>query len=174
MTDPTITWPGHTTRQNASAERGGVKRPKPAVILPNTAESLQAFGDEIFVQLGGAETGGKYTVFIGVTPPGAGPPPHYHKNEDEWFFPLEGRVEFFLNGSWQEVPVGSVIFLPRGTVHTFRNCGETPLKMLTHTAPAGFEIFFERCAAEFAKPGPPDMERIIEISAEHGIHFVTE
>ncbi|MDX1688356.1 MAG: hypothetical protein R3248_10265 [Candidatus Promineifilaceae bacterium] len=48
------------------------------------------------------------------------------------------------------------------------------MKMLTHTAPAGFEIFFERCAEEFTKPGPPDMERIIEISAEHGIYFVTE
>ena len=28
--------------------------------------------------------------------------------------------------------------------------------------------------AKFAKPGEPNMPRIMEICAEHGIHFVTE
>lgn len=167
MSDPTITWPGHHTEQASPPEEA-------ALVLPDELESLKAFGDEIFFHIGGAETGGKYTAFTNVTPPGNGPPPHYHTNEDEWFMPLEGRVEFFLDGAWREVPPHTVIFVPRGTVHTFRNCGDTPLRMLTHTAPAGFEIFFQRCAAEFAKPGPPDMERIMQISAEHGIHFITE
>jgi hypothetical protein len=31
---------------------------------------------------------------------------------------------------------------------------------------------FSRCAEGFAKPGGPDKERIAEIGAEHGIHFV--
>ena len=46
--------------------------------------------------------------------------------------------------------------------------------MIVHLAPAGFEIFFEKCAAEFAKPGPPSMEKILAIGAEHGIHIVQE
>ena len=170
MSDPTIIWPGQTYLSEGAEARV----PDPAIILPGEAKSLHAFGDEIFFHLGGAETGGQYTVFTDVTPPGGGPPPHYHENEDEWFFPLEGRVEFFLEGAWREVPLQSLVFIPRGTVHTFRNCGETPLKMLIHTAPAGFEIFFRRCATEFARSGPPDMQRIVEISAEHGIYFVTE
>jgi hypothetical protein len=45
--------------------------------------------------------------------------------------------------------------------------------MLLHTTPSGFDVFFERCAAEFQKPAGPDMETILKISAEHGIHFVT-
>lgn len=163
MTDQAITWPGHV----AQAER-------PAVVAPNGQDPLRAFGDEITVLLGAAETGGKYTAFLDVTPPGEGPPPHYHNNEDEWFFPLEGRVAFFLDGRWQDVAAGSMVFVPRGKVHTFQNRGDTPLKMLIHTAPSGFEIFFERCAAEFGKPGPPDMARIVAIGAEHGIYFVTE
>jgi hypothetical protein len=40
------------------------------------------------------------------------------------------------------------------------------------TTPSGFEKFFARCAEEFAKPGGPNMPRIIEIGVEHGIHFV--
>lgn len=135
---------------------------------------LHAFGEVATFYLGGEETGGKLTSFLEVTPPGGGPPPHYHDGEDEWFFPIEGRVEFFLDGEWEEVPLQTVVFVPRGTVHTFRNPGDQPLQMLIHTSPSGFEVFFERCAKEFAKPGPPDMERIVEISAEHGIHFVTE
>ncbi|MEM1203198.1 MAG: cupin domain-containing protein [Acidobacteriota bacterium] len=133
---------------------------------------LRAFGDEMTVHLGGADTEGRLTVFTAVTPPGSGPPPHRHEREDEWFFPLEGRVEFFLDGQWQEVPVGGVVFAGRGSVHTFRNVGTTPLKMLIHTSPAGFETYFERCAEEFAKDGPPDMERIVQISLEHGLQFV--
>ena len=96
-------------------------------VRPHEGKVLLAFGEEVTVYLGSAETGGKFTSFVEVTPPGGGPPPHYHENEDEWFFPLEGRAEFFLDGTWKEVPIGIIVFVPRGTVHTFRNPGETPL-----------------------------------------------
>lgn len=144
------------------------------VIPKSEAKVHRAFGSEIHVFLGGENTDGKYTAFLDITPPGSGPPPHYHENEDEWFTPLEGEAEFLIDGSWREVPTGSFVYAPRGSVHTFRNIGDRPLKMLIHTAPAGFEVFFERCAAEFAKPGPPEMSRIAEIAAEHRIHFVPE
>lgn len=146
--------------------------PKVLVSMPSTTKVLKAFGDEVTVLLGGEATGGKFTMFTDVTPPGSGPPPHYHEKEDEWFYPLEGKAEFLVDGTWREVPLGATVFAPRLSVHTFRNVGDTPLKTLIHTAPSGFEVFFERCAAEFAKAGPPDMDRIVEIGVEHGIHFV--
>ena len=142
------------------------------IVPPSGGRTIRAFGDEITVHLGAAETDGKYTMFTSVTPPGGGPPPHYHLNEDEWFLVLEGRAEFFKEGIWSEVPVGTAVYAPRGVVHSFRNPGPTPLKMLLHTSPCGFETFFARCEREFAKPGPPDMARLVQIAAEHGIHFV--
>ncbi len=142
------------------------------IVPPNTGKVLRAFGDEITLHLTGAETGGKYTLFTSVTPPGGGPPPHYHLNEDETFFVLEGRAEFLKDGAWAEVPVGTAVYTPRGVVHTFRNAGQTLLKMLLCTAPSGFETFFARCEQELSKPGPPNMPRVIQIAAEHGIHFV--
>ena len=141
------------------------------VVLPSGSKVMRAFGDEITVHLGGAETGGKYAMFMAVTPPGGGPPPHYHGNEDEWFFVLEGRAEFFKDNVWAEVPIGTAVFTPRGVVHAFRNPGDKPLRMMVHTAPSGFEVFFARCAEEFDKPGPANMPRLVEIAAEHGIHF---
>ncbi len=63
-------------------------------------------------------------------------------------------------------------FVPRCELHTFKNVGEQNSRMLPFTAPAGFDVFFPRCAEEFAKQGDPDMTRVFEIAAEHGIHFV--
>ena len=112
------------------------------------------------------------SLWTNITPPGGGPPPHYHVNEDEWFVVQEGRMSFFADGQWQEVRAGGVVFAPRGSVHTFKNVGDQPSRMIVSTSPAGFETFFSRCAEEFANPEGPNMERIIEISAEHGIHYV--
>ena len=166
-----ISWCGY---QDNSTLEGKANRPSLTVADAASGTVFRAFGDEMTVLLSGADTGGKFALCLDVTPPEGGPPPHYHLHEDEWFFPLEGEVDFFIEGAWRSVAVGTVVFVPRGRVHTFRNSGTVPLKMLIQTAPAGFETFFERCAGEFAKPGPPDMKRIVEISAEHGIHYVTE
>ena len=84
----------------------------------------------------------------------------------------EGRVSFLVDGQWQEVRAGGVVFAPRGSVHTFKNVGDKPSRMTVSTSPSGFETFFSRCAEEFAKADGPNMERIVEISAEHGIHYI--
>ena len=109
-----------------------------------------------------------------ITPPGGGPPPHHHVNEDEAFHVLEGRVAFLSDGEWHEVGPGGAAYMPRGVVHTFKNVGDQPSRMLISTTPSGFEKFFARCAEEFAKPGGPDMPRIIQIGVEHGIYFLQE
>ena len=147
---------------------------KPRTHVSSSASSrvLHAFGDEITVHLDSEATGGKLTAFTSLTPPGGGPPPHLHDNEDEWFLPLEGRVEFLLEGSWREVAVGRMVYAERGSVHAFRNVGDGALKMLIQLTPAGFERFFERCAEEFARDGGPQMERIVAIGEEHGLRFI--
>jgi hypothetical protein len=110
-----------------------------------------------------------------VTPPGGGPPPHYHANEDELFHVISGRVRFLVNDNWHEVNAGGSAFMPHGLVHTFKNVGDEASRMLILTMPSGIEKFFARCAEEFAKPGePPEMARLVDIGAEHGIHFVLQ
>jgi len=169
MTDLSMSWPGYKNDAAAANETG---KPLLKIAAPGKSKVFDAFGDKMTVLLSGADTAGQLTMCIDETPPKGGPPPHYHLHEEEWFFPLEGEVEFFIAGKWQAVAVGTAVFVPRGMVHTFRNVGSEPLKMLVQTTPAGFETYFARCAEEFARPGAPDMERIMEISAEHGIYFV--
>lgn len=133
---------------------------------------LRAFGEEIHIFFTGEETGGRFAFWLEITPPGGGPPPHTHEREDEWFHVIEGKVSFFDGTSWQEVGPGARVFCPRGSTHTFKNTGDCPSRMQLLTSPSGFEVFFARAADEFARPGPPDLARISEIAAEHGIRFV--
>jgi quercetin dioxygenase-like cupin family protein len=142
------------------------------IVAPEEGRVLAAFGEEVTILLSGEQTGGRQTMWLETTPPGGGPPLHFHINDDETFHVLEGRVAFFQNSKWEEVGPGGSAFVPRGQLHTFQNVGDTPSRMLLSTAPAGFEVFFGRCAEEWAKPGGPDMPQIFAIAAEHGIHFV--
>ena len=142
--------------------------PSPAIVQPGAGKDLHAFGDILTVMLGGEQTGNQLSVLFGVTPPGGGLPLHVHYREDELFLVVEGRISYFVNGEWTEVGQGGVVYLPRDIPHRYRNVGETPSRQWVITTPSGFEVFFSRCAEEFAKAGGPDMGRILEIMSEHG------
>jgi len=147
----------------------------PITLTPaGSGRKLHAFGESVTILVDGTNSSGTCTQWIEETPPGGGPPPHRHRNEDEMFHVLSGRVAFFdgRTGNWTELGPGGSAFMPRGSVHTFKNVGDETSRMLLTTTPSGFETFFGRCAEVFARAGEPDMPRIMAISAEHGIEFV--
>jgi mannose-6-phosphate isomerase-like protein (cupin superfamily) len=145
----------------------------PFVVEHGQGRVVRAFGAELIFHLTGEQTEGRYLLGTIVAPVGdPGPPLHFHENEDECFVVQEGRMAFYIGGQWLEVQPGTMVFAPRLSVHSLKNVGDTPARVLMSASPAGFEVFFAKCAEEFSEPGGPDMERIVEISAEHGIHYV--
>jgi mannose-6-phosphate isomerase-like protein (cupin superfamily) len=145
----------------------------PFVVAPGEGRVIRAFGLELIFHLTAEQTGGRYVLATAIAPAGdPGPPIHYHENEDECFVVQEGRMSFFIDGHWHEVAPGTMVFVPKLSVHSLKNIGDTPARVLFSSLPSGFEIFFARCEKEFQKPGGPDMARITEIAIEHGIHFV--
>ena len=139
------------------------------LVRANEGRVLRAFGHAIAVLLDGEQTGGKFTAFLNMTPPGSGPGPHYHEREDEWFYVVEGRVSFLMNGTWTDLFPGDCVYSPRGSVHGFKNNTDQPIRVFINIAPAGFEHFFAEVAEEWAKP-EPHMSRIRTISEKYGLH----
>jgi mannose-6-phosphate isomerase-like protein (cupin superfamily) len=114
-------------------------------------EVLSVAGDRVAILLDGASTDQKHTVMEATIPPGAGPPPHLHHNEDESFVVLSGEVTFFLGDATTLLKKGDFIFAPKGVRHYFKNTGSEEAILLEIACPAGVELFF--AAAGHPLPG---------------------
>src|SRR4051794_23393596 len=91
------------------------------------------------------QTGAALGLFRQTIAPECGPPAHVHRAADEFLYVVSGEFSFRLGERLVSAPAGSVVFVPRGTVHTFRNVGTEPGVLLVGVMPGGFEgIFAER------------------------------
>jgi mannose-6-phosphate isomerase-like protein (cupin superfamily) len=141
--------------------------------------SLWVFGELVTCKVQSHQTGGAYSLFETVTQPGGGPPPHVHHREDEGFWVLEGEYEFVVEGRATRAGAGSLVYVPRGKLHTHKNVGEKPGRMLIIQTPGGlYEGFFGEVgepAADESCPlrseGPQDMGKIAAIAAGYGIEI---
>ena len=87
------------------------------------------------------QSGGRYDVIRTTVQPGGGPPPHRHAREDELFYVIDGEFEFIRNDEIFTAGPGTSVFLPRGSVHTFKNVGDTAGRLFVVATPSGFAEF---------------------------------
>jgi quercetin dioxygenase-like cupin family protein len=141
----------------------GVKRLK-----PGKGRSFNVFGDTVACKLTGEESGDFFSVFEVSVPPGNGQPIHRHLRDEEAYYVLHGQFEFHLNGQSESASPGTFMHFPRGTLHGYRNTGETEGKLLAIFSPAGMEYFFEEIDSR-SKTQPLDDEQAFEIAKRHSI-----
>ena len=89
------------------------------------------------------QTGGALGLVRQTIAPKSGPPTHVHQAEDEFFYVVSGEFKVKLGDRIMSVPAQSVMFIPRGTAHTFQNVGTQPGVLLVGVTPGGFEKMFE-------------------------------
>jgi quercetin dioxygenase-like cupin family protein len=77
-----------------------------------------------------------------------GPPPHFHKNENEFFLIVQGTLDVLIDGEWRRRAAGSLLDLPPNTTHSFVNNTGDDVVWVTGWRPKGFERFF----ADFGIP----------------------
>ena len=65
-----------------------------------------------------------------VCPPGLGVPPNIHHQQDEAFYVLEGQFSLLSGDEMIEAGPGSFTRIPKGTLHSFKNTGESIGKLL--------------------------------------------
>ena len=126
------------------------------VVSPHTAPHFagpQGREADVTELLATAEqTGGALGLFRQSIAPKSGPPAHIHHTEDEFFYVVSGEFNFRLGDRFVSAPARSIVFVPRGTVHTFQNVGTEPGVLLVGVAPGGLEMMFaERQGADAEK-----------------------
>jgi quercetin dioxygenase-like cupin family protein len=126
---------------------------------------------------GADTTDGAYGLVESTIAPGASPPLHVHRREDEAFYVLEGEMTFRHDGEDHPAGPGTFVFLPRDVPHTFVVEGGTPARVLTLISPSGGEGFFVEGGrtpeTEGLPPaGPPDIERMQRAAAVYESEIV--
>ncbi|MGI9380294.1 MAG: cupin domain-containing protein [Methyloligellaceae bacterium] len=67
---------------------------------------------------------------------GEGPPPHYHPNDEQFIYVLEGRAAHILDEDIFTIGPGDLVHIPRNTVHGIKIL-DAPFRFFTCKSPSG-------------------------------------
>ena len=127
------------------------------------------------------DPGAGYCLVEALVGPGAGPPPNRHPADDEAFYVLDGTFEFGVGSETRIARNGDFVRVPNGEVHTFKNIGQGPGRLLIMNAPGTMHVNFFSQAGEPMPPGtkelpspsgPPDVARLLEVGRQNGLEFL--
>jgi mannose-6-phosphate isomerase-like protein (cupin superfamily) len=139
-------------------------------IEPEAGESVDLGSLGVVWKIEGVESDGRFSVVEHPIPARTlAAPLHFHHNEDEYSYVLDGRLGALLGEVVAEAGPGSWVFKPRGEWHTFWNAGDTPCRIIELISPAGFENYFREVAEVFAAAdgGPPDLEQFSAVNRRY-------
>jgi len=145
--------------------------------LAGEGEDVWFLQNRMTIKATAETTGGLFGLVESSIAPGASPPLHIHRREDEAFWVLAGRVTFRTGDETIEAGPGSFVFLPRDVPHTFRVEEEEPARMLTLLTPGGGERFFLEGGRPpdgpgLPPPGPPDIAKLQRVAPLYGMEIV--
>jgi quercetin dioxygenase-like cupin family protein len=137
-------------------------------------------GKAAWVQIGAMELrfhvdendgSGDLVMFEFMVPPGARvPESHYHESVDEVIYGLEGTMTTMRDGERHEIRPGDSLLIRRGQVHHHANVGDVPAKAMAVLNPGTIgRRYFEEIAEVVNVPGKPDLAKVREIMARHGL-----
>ncbi|MGY4309481.1 quercetin dioxygenase-like cupin family protein [Bradyrhizobium sp. USDA 4369] len=95
-------------------------------------------GEAMRIRVRGTDVGGRYTIVESISQPLAGPPLHSH-HEDEVICVHEGVLTFVVNGARLEAGPGSIVVIPGGAEHAWRNFGSQPARYIAVFTPGGID-----------------------------------
>ena len=141
------------------------------IVTPDEATAIKPFGLDMQVLLSSEATGGKISVIMASHKPAEGPPDHLHHTQEECFYIVEGTYELTAGSVTRTVGPGTIVSLPRGVVHRFKNVGTTTARMLDWSVPGGQDRYFTEIS-KLAGPGFSG-EKVAEISKKYDTNFPT-
>ncbi|MFA6057139.1 MAG: cupin domain-containing protein [Taibaiella sp.] len=156
---------------------------RPTEIITIDAHDGQSYsiaGNTYRIIVSGEQTGGAYAAIDMLVPPNGGPGPHAHKDMEESFYVLEGKVTFRSESQVYIAEKGSYVNIPRGgAVHSFKNESDTMARLLCMVAPAGLEAFFREVGRPVPhetflpaqEANPDELKQVKQVAAQYGQEF---
>ena len=137
------------------------------VLAPDQHEpALSVLGTQVTILASNAATQ-SYGITLQQGDEGTGPPPHSH-DWDESFYVLKGKVEFLCEGKTHICMPGTLVHVPRGTVHGFRY-GRGGGQMLEITGQGALAAQMFTAINNEIPAGPPDIPKVLEVLKRNGI-----
>ncbi len=94
-------------------------------------------GDVFYCKVSSKDTDGDLYIFESTRAKKGGPPLHYHFDQDEWWYILEGEFLFKVGDQTFTATKGDSVFGPRMIPHAFAKINEGPSRLLMAFQPAG-------------------------------------
>lgn len=133
----------------------------------------------VTIKVAAKQTGGAYTLLEVEVRPGGGEWPHIQHREDECLYVVEGEFDLLDEDRTLRAGPGSLMYVPKGSLHAYENAGDTTGKLLIlHTPGGAHERFLEEVGEPTVDPAtdpagrPMDPASLIRIAQEHGIEAV--
>lgn len=128
-------------------------------------------GDSFFTKVSSKDTDGDLYVFETTRLEEGGPALHYHYDQDEMWYVLEGEFLIKIGDKTYEAKAGDTVFGPRRVPHCFAKVGKAPGKLLMIFQPAGkMEECFAKLSAGVTKGMTPEQRD--DFRKEHGFERV--
>jgi mannose-6-phosphate isomerase-like protein (cupin superfamily) len=110
-------------------------------------------GDTFYCKVSTNDSDGDMYAFESTRVKNGGPPLHYHFEQDEWWYILEGEFLFKVGEETFTAKAGDSAFGPRQIPHTFSKINDGTARMLIVFQPAGrMELHFKAISrGEFSK-----------------------
>ncbi|HYG39969.1 MAG TPA: quercetin 2,3-dioxygenase [Cytophagales bacterium] len=140
--------------------------------------SFWVLGDLYTFKVTGKQTNETLTIIDQIIQPEGGPPPHIHYREDESFYVLDGKFSFLCGDKQSVLEAGSFAYIPKGTLHTFKNIEKKQGRLLVIITPAGLENFFYSIgtpASGVTTPPPVDpaiIENLIKLAKDYQTEII--
>jgi quercetin dioxygenase-like cupin family protein len=140
---------------------------QPFVLRPDQrGPALNVVGTQVTVLASNATTQ-SYGFTLQQGEEGTGPPPHSH-DWDEAFYVLKGEVNFLCDGNSYVCSAGTLVHVPRGTVHAF-SYGSGGGEMLEITGAGALAAQMFTAVDNEIPLGPPDIPKLLDVLKRNGV-----
>lgn len=144
------------------------------VVGPNDGESSGGGPIRIRIIEDGSHTEHRLGVIEAVVPPGpAAPPQHVHRDHDEMFIVIEGKLKFTSGDDTVDVEAGACVTVPAGTPHTFSNpFGEASKFICTLTPDLYVDYFRDLGKLPVNDQGMLDVADVVRTMAKYATDVI--